>query len=131
MRTRIVVLLVGLSAVLLSACTPADPFASNDLCKYYRMNSGEASDGQGAPYPITLTQGQTVSLSYVAEMKEGSAEFQLLTDVSDVAWQSPLKPTSTTTTLDVDGTLAAGNYNMIIIFSKVKNYKVCWKVDVK
>ena len=133
MRTRLVVLLIALGASVLSGCSSAtnDPFASNDLCKYYRVTSGDVSDGQSSPYPITLEAGQTVSLSYIAEMEEGSAEFQLLTDLSDLKWKAPVASTSTTATLNVDVKLDAGKHNVIINFSKAKKYRVCWKVDVK
>ncbi|MBX3082558.1 MAG: hypothetical protein KF716_13055 [Anaerolineae bacterium] len=132
MRTRLIVLLMSLGTLLLSGCSSAsDPFASNDLCKYYRVTSGDLSGGQSSPYPITVAAGQTVSLSYVAEMEEGSAEFQLLNDLSDPKWMAPVTPTTTTATLTVDTKLDAGPHNMIIVFSKAKKYRICWKVDVK
>ena len=132
MRMRIVVLGVVLGVLILSGCnSTTDSFADNELCRYYRTNSGAASGGQSAPYPITLTKGQTVVLSYVAQIGEGSAEFQLLDDLSAVKWNALLKSVSATTTLDVGNTLETGTYNIIIVFNQIKNYKICWKVDVK
>jgi hypothetical protein len=132
MRTRLIVLLMSLSAVLLSGCSSAsDPFVDSELCKYYRVNSGEIADGQSAPYPITVEKGQRVSLSYMARIPEGSADFQLLTDLSEPTWQTSIKVGNTPTTLGIDSPLAEGQYNMIITFHDAKGYKICWKVDVE